>query len=462
MAQLKDLLISGPSYFNGSVYFNKIPTYKGIEFALNNNFEIKTGNGLSGGAVINFNSATAPQVTISHADTSTATSLNAAGTTTRTYISSLVLDDFGHVTSIGTGTETNQDLSNYKTKQTAVGSPDAHATSTAIAFIDTITQNANGVITPTKKKIPSAGTNLGLVQTGGVATLTAGAITAISEAGKVTNALSITVGGNAAVSYDGSAVKSITIDAAALGLTKVMQFLGTTTTNVVTNANTGTITVDSKSVTAVKGDVVLYSGREFVWNGSKWVELGDEGSHVLKTRNVGTTGGLTGGGTLEQDLSLSIADSGVTTAKINNGAVTTAKLASSAVTAEKLGSNAVLTAKINDGAVTTAKIADTNVTTAKIANSAIISVKLADNAVTTAKITDANVTGAKIANSAIGYTHLNSGVYSSKGNRSTSELVIPAATGEIHSEKYTVTSGETKKATMQYDTTLKAIKFVFT
>lgn len=45
-------------------------------------------------------------------------------------------------------------LANYKPTQTAVSSPTA--SSTALAFIDTISQNANGVITATKKNIPEA------------------------------------------------------------------------------------------------------------------------------------------------------------------------------------------------------------------------------------------------------------------------------------------------------------------
>jgi len=46
------------------------------------------------------------------------------------------------------------DVSNFKTKQSAVADPTASGN--AIAFIDSITQNENGVITPTKKTIPNA------------------------------------------------------------------------------------------------------------------------------------------------------------------------------------------------------------------------------------------------------------------------------------------------------------------
>jgi hypothetical protein len=47
--------------------------------------------------------------------------------------------------------ETSLDLSNYKTKQTAKSSPTASGNT--LAFIDTISQDANGVITATKKNV---------------------------------------------------------------------------------------------------------------------------------------------------------------------------------------------------------------------------------------------------------------------------------------------------------------------
>lgn len=57
--------------------------------------------------------------------------------------------------------------SGYKPVQTAVSSPTA--SSTASAFIDTISQNANGVITATKKNLPTASTTVVGVTTVGAA-----------------------------------------------------------------------------------------------------------------------------------------------------------------------------------------------------------------------------------------------------------------------------------------------------
>ena len=61
-----------------------------------------------------------------------------------------------------------------------------------------------------------------------------------------------------------------------------MHFVGISTTN-----PTGTGGPTVTGVTSFsKGDVVLYEKKEFVYDGIKWVELGDEGSYVLKTTTI--------------------------------------------------------------------------------------------------------------------------------------------------------------------------------
>lgn len=52
-------------------------------------------------------------------------------------------------------------------------------------------------------------------------------------------------------------------------------FLGTTTTELVDNDTTNPIIVDGASVTATNGNMVIYGKKEFVFNGTKWVEFGD-------------------------------------------------------------------------------------------------------------------------------------------------------------------------------------------
>jgi len=89
---------------------------------------------------------------------------------------------------------------------------------------------------------------------------------------------------------------TINITAADLGLESAMHFKGKfDSLPAVTNYSAG--------------DVVLVGTKEYVLNevsGTKsWVELGDEGSHALKTITITGTNGLTGGGTLEANRTIS-------------------------------------------------------------------------------------------------------------------------------------------------------------
>lgn len=66
-------------------------------------------------------------------------------------------------------------------------------------------------------------------------------------------------------------------------LSNPMSFVGKTTTPLTDGATTNPITVDGESYTAVKGDVVLSGdNQEFVFDGTYWELLGDEGSYVVK------------------------------------------------------------------------------------------------------------------------------------------------------------------------------------
>ena len=61
------------------------------------------------------------------------------------------------------------------------------------------------------------------------------------------------------------------------GLTGAMHFVGTSTTD---PANGATI---SGVEEFASGDVCLYGNKEYVFNGTSWIELGDEGSYLTKT-----------------------------------------------------------------------------------------------------------------------------------------------------------------------------------
>lgn len=93
---------------------------------------------------------------------------------------------------------------------------------------------------------------------------------------------SLTVGTK---SFDGS--RAINVTAADLGLSGAMLFLGTTTTSIKDGNTTKTIKINSKDVTVTNGNVVLYGNKEYVWNGSSWEELGNEGDYKVKQNAVG-------------------------------------------------------------------------------------------------------------------------------------------------------------------------------
>ncbi len=79
----------------------------------------------------------------------------------------------------------------------------------------------------------------------------------------------LTVGGS---TYD---IKDATARDAIASLQGGMKYLGVTTTTLTDGATTNPITINSQSVTATTGNVVIYDNKEFVFDGSKWDEFGD-------------------------------------------------------------------------------------------------------------------------------------------------------------------------------------------
>ena len=52
-------------------------------------------------------------------------------------------------------------------------------------------------------------------------------------------------------------------------------YKGVTTTELTDGSTTNPIVIDGQEVEAEVGDFVAYDGKEFVWNGDAWQELGD-------------------------------------------------------------------------------------------------------------------------------------------------------------------------------------------
>lgn len=94
---------------------------------------------------------------------------------------------------------------------------------------------------------------------------------------------------------------------------------------------------------------------------------------------------------------LLVADSGITTSKLNALAVTASKLGTGAVETAKIAALAVTANELASSSVTAVKIANAAVGSAAIANLAVGNAAIADGAINNAKIQDATIQSAKIA-----------------------------------------------------------------
>ena len=143
------------------------------------------------------------------------------------------------------------------------GSASAGGSANSAVKLDTATAGDSNTPVYFSGGKPVACTSLDLNTSGNAAT-----------ASKVNNKL--TVGSK---SYDGSA--AVTIEASDLGLASAMLFLGTTTTAITDGAKTNPVAIGGSNKTVTAGNVVLYGSKEFVWTGSAWEELGNEGSYKI-------------------------------------------------------------------------------------------------------------------------------------------------------------------------------------
>jgi hypothetical protein len=120
----------------------------------------------------------------------------------------------------------------------------------------------------------------GVTVSGHVVTVTKGTLPTIPTTLKNPNALTF-----GSKSYDGSSTQTIT--AADLGLDSALKFHGTSKTAITDGSTTQTVTLSNDAQhTAENGCVLFYGNKEFVWNGSSWEELGNEGDYKVKQTAV--------------------------------------------------------------------------------------------------------------------------------------------------------------------------------
>ena len=122
------------NYADGKLYYktstNLISSFSSASFA--------GVSSLIAGNAINLSSTTG-DVTVSHADTSSASSLTASG---RTYVTGLTFDTFGHVTGFTTGTETVVDTNTTYSAGTGIS---LSGTTFSVGAGDGLTQEVTGL-----------------------------------------------------------------------------------------------------------------------------------------------------------------------------------------------------------------------------------------------------------------------------------------------------------------------------
>lgn len=324
-----DSLYNRPTYIKGLSVSGKTITYTksdgttGTITTQDNNTTYSAGTGLSlSGTTFNHKNS----VTAGTAQGDASKTLTFGGTFT---IPTITYDAQGHITGKGTTTMTMPANPNTDTHWTtgitagATGTTSNSATTNGNTFIKikdnsthrgqikligsgatSVSSDANGVITISSTDNNTTYGSMSVDEgTTGTATtnrvLTAANLKDIINAhaptktgGGASGTWGISISGNAATAskvnnkltvgsktYDGSA--AVTIAASDLGLASAMLFLGTTTTAITDGATTNPVVISGSNKTVTAGNVVLYGSKEFVWTGSAWEELGNEGSYKI-------------------------------------------------------------------------------------------------------------------------------------------------------------------------------------
>lgn len=83
-------------------------------------------------------------------------------------------------------------------------------------------------------------------------------------------------------------------------ITGGVHYLGPTTTALTDGATTNPITISGNSHSCANGDLVNYGDKEFLWDGSKWHEMGDLGAFKALAYKDNASGTYTPAGTVSQ------------------------------------------------------------------------------------------------------------------------------------------------------------------
>lgn len=327
--QINTTYIKGLSVSGKTITYTKGDGTTGTITTQDNNTTYSAGTGLSlSGTTFNHKNS----VTAGTAQGDASKTLTFGGTFT---IPTITYDAQGHITGKGTTTMTMPANPNTDTHWTTgitageTGTTSNSATTNGNTFIKikdnsthrgqiklvgsgatSVSSDANGVITISSTDNNTTYGSMSLSEgTTGTATsnrvLTAANLKGIINAhaptktgGGASGSWGISITGNAASAskvnnkltvgsktYDGSA--AVSIAASDLGLASAMLFLGTTTTAITDGAKINPVVIGGSNKTVTAGNVVLYGSKEFVWTGSAWEELGNEGSYKVVQSAVG-------------------------------------------------------------------------------------------------------------------------------------------------------------------------------
>ena len=132
-------------------------------------------------------------------------------------------------------------------------------------------------------------------------------------------------------------------------------FIGETTTALTDGATTKPITINDQSVTQVQGNLVIYNSSEFLWDGAKWIAMGDLSTLGSLAYKNSASGNFTPSGNVTAP-SISVKTAGSTTTVNSITDVGTLPTLTTSV------SNEVLTISFSQGTLPT-KGSDTTVKT---------------------------------------------------------------------------------------------------
>ena len=223
------------------------------------------------------------------------------------------------------------------------------------------------------------------------------------------NAAAVTMGGDATLANNGT----LTIASGAITTDKIG--VGAVIAGAIGTGAVGTSKIADSSIMAAHMSLNSVTRDAIVSgaiNGSKLqsgINISTTGTITAAAFSVGS-GTFTGDGSGLINVSATVADGSITSAKIATWAVTTEKIGIAAVGGVQIANGSIGTSHIVTGAVTGTQIAtgaiiashisDGNVGSTQIATGAITDTKIADGNVTSAKITDGTIVDGDINNDA--------------------------------------------------------------